>query len=393
MPVPPPTLPSATGPAEAPSALHWDGPQDDDRIANEIIHALHTNVRGAQNTHRPKLETVGGAVPLDSAFYVLRDADVEFESSLTKHDSVVLVKGARQMGKTSLLARGLQHARERGFKVIFTDYQKLNVNSLASLDKLYVALSHSIADQLDLDKFLEDSWDSRRSANTNFERFIRREVLDKVSPHLVWGMDEVDRLFGCAFSGEVFGLLRSWHNDRALDPTGPWARLTMAIAYATEAHLFISDMNQSPFNVGTRLALGDFSAMQVAELNRRYGSPLQSAADLERFTRLVGGQPFLVRKGLNEFAAREWSISAFEAQADSDEGIFADHLRRILVSLTKDSGMIEVVHSILRGEPSMTSEHFYRLRSAGVMVGESARELRPRCQLYASYLRRHLLEG
>ena len=83
-----------------------------------------------------------------------------------------------------------------------------------------MALSHSIVDQLDLDKFLEDAWDPRRSANTNFERFMRREVLDKVSPHLVWGMDEVDRLFGCSFSSEVFGLLRSWHNDRALDPSG-----------------------------------------------------------------------------------------------------------------------------------------------------------------------------
>jgi len=31
----------------------------------------------------------------------------------------------------------------------------------------------------------------------------------------------------------------------------------MAIAYATEAHMFITDMNQSPFNVGTRLSLAD----------------------------------------------------------------------------------------------------------------------------------------
>ena len=378
---------------ETPAAMQWEGPQDDDRIANEIIHALQAKDQPSASRERPKLETVGGAVPLDSVFYVLRAADEEFESSLAKHDSVVLVKGARQMGKTSLLARSLQHARERGFKVIFTDFQKLNVSSFESLEKLYLALSHSICDQLDLDKFLEDTWDQRRSANTNFERFIRREVLDKVSPHLVWGMDEVDRLFGCPFSSEVFGLLRSWHNDRALDPSGPWSRLTMAIAYATEAHLFISDMNQSPFNVGTRLVLGDFSATQVAELNRRYGSPLKSAADLERFVRLVGGQPFLVRKGLNEFATREWDIAAFEAAADSDEGIFADHLRRILVSLTKDPGMIDVVRSVLRGEPSMTPEHFYRLRSAGVMLGESPRDLRPRCQLYASYLKRHLLNG
>ena len=51
---------------------------------------------------------VGGAVPLDSEFYVARPADGEMRSSLLKRDSIVLIKGARQMGKTSLLARGLQ---------------------------------------------------------------------------------------------------------------------------------------------------------------------------------------------------------------------------------------------------------------------------------------------
>ena len=371
---------------EMPENLHWNGPQDDDRIANEIFHALF-----AQKKPRPKLETSSGAVPLDSVFYVVREADHEFESALAKQDSVVLVKGARQMGKTSLLARGLQHARDRHFKVISTDLQKLNVSCFESLENLFIALSYSISDQLKLDKSLQDIWDPRRSANTNFEKFMRREVLDKVSPHLVWGLDEVDRLFGCSFSSEVFGLFRAWHNDRALDPAGPWSRLTLAIAYATEAHLFISDMNQSPFNVGTRVVLDDFSAMQVTELNQRHDNPLATGADLERFIHLVGGQPFLVRKGLNEFSNREWDIDAFETEADSDEGIFADHLRRILVSLTKDPAMMEVVRSVLKGEPAMSSEHFYRLRSAGVMIGESVKELRPRCQLYERYLKRHLL--
>jgi len=83
-------------------------------------------------------------------------------------------------------------------------------------------------------------------------------------------LDEVDRLITCGFGSEVFGLFRSWHNERSLDPSGPWERLTMAIAYATEAHLFITDVNQSPFNVGTRLTVEDFTLSQVADLNERY---------------------------------------------------------------------------------------------------------------------------
>src|SRR5207302_9487539 len=137
----------------------------------------------------------------------------------------------------------------------------------------------------------EDVWHPRRGPSENFERFWRRECLGKIDAPIVWGLDEVDRLFGCDFASEVFGLFRSWHNERALEPDGPWRRLTLAIAYATEHHLFITDVNQSPFNVGTRLTLEDFTFEQVADLNDRYGAPLRDAAELARFVRLVGGHP------------------------------------------------------------------------------------------------------
>jgi AAA-like domain len=295
------------------------------------------------------------------------------------------------MGKTSLLARGLQAARDRGFRAIFTDFQKLNASTFDSIEKWYEALADSIADQLGLNTSLADTWESRRSANTNFERYLRREVLGQLSAHLVWAMDEADRLFGRPFCAEVFGLLRSWHNDRALDPTGPWSRLTMAIAYATEAQLFIPDMNQSPFNVGTRLALRDFSPAQVAELNRRCGSPLQSDEQLRQLFGLIGGHPFLVRKALNEIATHQWSFDQFEAQALSDEGIFADHLRRLLVSLTHDEALVDAARSVLASQPDAHPHALYRLQSSGVMTGESPAALRPRCRLYADYLRLHLI--
>jgi hypothetical protein len=301
------------------------------------------------------------------------------------------VKGARQMGKTSLLARGLHQARQSGSKVVFSDFQKLNNAHLASVETFLLTLGNSLADQLSLDVLPEDTWDKRYSPNTNFERYLRRQVLAKIPAHFVWGLDEVDRLFTCDFGSEVFGLFRSWHNERALDPEGPWARLTLVIAYATEAHLFITDVNQSPFNVGTRLTLEDFTATQVADLNQRYGAPLRDAQMSSRFLSLLGGQPYLVRRGLNEIASGSVSFADFAAVADRDEGIFGDHLRRILVLLAKDPELTEVVRGILRGQGCPNANSFYRLRSAGVMTGDSPQEVRPRCEIYASYLKRHLL--
>lgn len=338
-----------------------------------------------------QLEAPGGAVPLDSEFYVMRPPDSELRNALIRGDSIILIKGARQMGKTSLLARGLQQARERGAKIVLTDFQKFNTSHLESPDALYFTLAESIAEQLSLDALPQDNWDERRGANVNFERYLRRSVLAKMNAPLVWGLDEVDRLFTCPFGSEVFGLFRSWHNERALDPSGPWAGLTLAIAYATEAFLFITDMNQSPFNVGTRLALDDFNVQQVEDLNRRYGSPLKDTEQIARFFRLLNGQPYLVRRGLHEMVEHHLTLEQLETMADRDEGIYGDHLRRILISLAKDQALCDELREILRLQPCPTPDAFYRLRSAGIITGNSQQDCKLRCQIYATYLARHLL--
>ena len=364
------------------------GQADSPKPAAELPRA---QVKAASGLPRPAVfEAVGGAVALDSQFYVTRPVDGEFRSAISKGDSIVLLKGARQMGKTSLLARGLQQAREQGLKAVSTDLQKFNAENFKTIDRLYRTFAESIADQLDLDVEPVNVWDERRGPNANLERFFRREILGRVEKTLVWGLDEVDRLFVTPFGSEVFGLIRSWHNERALDPSGPWSKLTIAIAYATEAHLFITDMNQSPFNVGTRLSLEDFTPLQVAELNRRYQSPLKSEDELSRFFRLVGGHPYLVRRGLHELATRKISFDSFEQQAARDEAFYGDHLRRILVLLVRDPELTRVMRGVLENQPCPDSESFDRLRSAGLVTGNIPEEARPRCRLYAAYLRRHL---
>src|SRR5262245_48524188 len=75
---------------------------------------------------RETLEPVGGAEPLESKFYIVRPTDDKFRAAIARQDSIVLVKGARQVGKTSLLARALQKAREGGARIVLTDLQNLS---------------------------------------------------------------------------------------------------------------------------------------------------------------------------------------------------------------------------------------------------------------------------
>jgi hypothetical protein len=135
---------------------------------------------------------------------------------------------------------------------------------------------------------------------------------------------------------------------------------------------------------------GGFGAVWLARNVMRYGRPLHNKAQVTRFRNLLGGQPYLARLGLHELATKSVSSTAFEALADREEGIFGDHLRQLCCSIKRDSHLVDVVKRVLSGEPYSSPEDFYRLRSAGVLLGNSGQEARPRCQLYPDYLKHNL---
>jgi hypothetical protein len=360
----------------------WRNSNDNNRIVEELVSSLFQS-----SPPKPSnLPPAGGALTLESEFYITRPTDREFYSAALEKQSIVLLKGARQIGKTSLLARGLDLARKAGARVVMTDFQKLNETHLDNIEAFYLVLSEWIARQLKIDVDVRALWNPRYPPNTNFEEFIRNQVLP-IGPWLVWGIDEVDRLFTRSYASEFFALLRSWHNDRANEPDAGWERLTLAIAYATEAHLFITDLNQSPFNVGTRLTLEDFNIAQITEFNNRViPCPLKSPDEVRAFADLVGGHPYLVSRGLRELAGHSLNLQQFEAMAATEDGPFGDHLKRIVLMLARDPELIDAMKDVLVGRSCPDHKSFYRLRSAGLISGSSFENCRVRCSIYHDYL-------
>lgn len=366
----------------------WRGPADTAAVVAELASAL--SAPASADTRRMRaLEPPGGAMPLDSHYYIERPHDTECHRAIEHGVSFVLLEGARQMGKTSLLSRGLQKARESGARVACLDLQAFSASDLSSSESFFITLGTALANQLDLDVFPEDVWRRRAGANENFTRYLRREVLGRLRARLVWGLDELDRLFSTNFCSEVCGLFRSWHNARASDPEGPWRHLTQILCYATEAHLLIPDLNQSPFNVGVRIPLQDFSDAEVRRLNEKHDRPLEEA-EIARFQSLLGGQPYLVRRGLNELVARQQRLADLAAIADQDEGPFSDHLKRFLVLISRSPEVLHAVRLAIAGQKIPDEATFSRLRAAGLMRGPRAAEARFRCDIYRSYLTRHL---
>jgi len=329
-----------------------------------------------------------GALPVNSPFYIVRAVDPEFHAGIMRGDTFVHIRGPRQMGKTSLLARGLHQARCAGSRVALTDMQAIG-DVFTSLDRFLQELGQQLADQLGVAVRPHQRWESFRGSSSNFESYLCEEILDSIDTRLVWALDEVDTLFKYSYKDEVFGLFRSWHNRRATQPGSHWDRLTMTLAYATEAHLFISDPNQSPFNVGTRLFMEDFNLDQVADLNERHGSPL-TAAEIDIFFGLAGGHPYLTQCGLHAIASRRLDFGTLIKQAVRDDGVFGDNLRGMLKAAKADAMLTDSLCLVLAGKSGLPYDHFERLQAAGILTGDSPSEARIRCFLYADYLEKHL---
>jgi hypothetical protein len=216
-----------------------------------------TNQKGAPlPSADPRLET--GAVKLDSPFYVRRAADETIERLVTHDGVTVLVKGARQVGKTSLLARAQAHARSKGLRIFYIDFQLVDESRFENLKTLLQYLAARIAKELRTKVKPVDVWDDMLGATDSLTDFIEQAVLDDAASPVVFAFDEVDNVFKHEYRNGFFAMVRAWHNLRAMRQV--WNHLNLLIGHSTEPALFIDDINQSPFNVGEPIRLGDFRA-------------------------------------------------------------------------------------------------------------------------------------
>jgi hypothetical protein len=149
-------------------------------------------------------------------------------------------------------------------------------------------------------------------------------------------------------------------------------------------------VNQSPFNVGVKLELGDFERDEILWLNQRHGCPLKGAEDVERLIRLVGGHQYLVRQAFFSLSVDGASIAILEQTAADDKGPFGDHLRRLLWALRGNDRLRKSLKQVVVNHVCDDENDFQRLRAAGLIDGESRQAVRPRCELYARYLKDHL---
>jgi len=195
-------------------------------------------------------------------------------------------------------------------------------------------------------------------------------------------------VFARPYRDDFFSLLRAWHDLRASEAL--WCRFNLLLGYSIDPRQAIQNLDQSPFNVGTKIQLGDFSRDEAWELNRRYQSPLKRQGHVEALMGVIGGHPYLLQQALYVLATRTAGLPHLLNMDDADNGPFADHLQHYWRILDSEPTLRQGMQQAITNGTCADYGVFLHLRALGLVTGASHRTVSPRCRLYATYFQRVL---
>ncbi len=331
------------------------------------------------------LDAPGGVIKLRDKFYIERQGDDLLKREIIKTGTTTTIRASRQTGKSSLLVRGINYAREQTqARIVHLDLQRLEGERLASPDVFLRDLAEFMVRKLRLDMAEVDlAWRGSLGPQDKLTYLMEDYILPQLDTPLVLALDEVDRLLQTPFYTNFFALLRAWHNSRALSEE--WDKLNMVLVISTEPYMLIADVNQSPFNVGLRIYLEDFNEAQVRDLNRRHGAPV-SDADFPQLLSLLGGQPYLTRQALYTLAIKQLAWADLTYEATLDNGPFGDHLRRQQWLLHDEPALKAAFKQIIEQNHCADPSAQFRLLQAG-LIKASGDMCACRCDLYRLYFK------
>lgn len=329
----------------------------------------------------------GGAVPVSSPYYVERDVDRQLIREMRQLPGIIYVKGSRQSGRSSLLARAVQMADLQDLTVLFLNFSLLGDADIADASRLSRWIIESLAVQVvgrvDAEILAEAlSEQSMATPSQRVGEFLHDGVLipAKISVFLV--MDGMERLFDSPYRDDFFKMFRGWYEDRVRLPSQSWGRLIQLISCSTEPHLYLDQYN-SPFNVRPPIEVFDFTVDEAKQLIQRYAPGLIAPEEIDSFLDLVGGHPYLLARGLTALKLEDWSLPEMLKKSASPDGPFANHLRYLLPPIKAEIALRNGLSQVLKKLPC-SENTFFRLRSGGILVG-SADCHDFRCGLYREW--------
>jgi hypothetical protein len=348
---------------------------------------------------RPDYYVPGGALKSNAPSYVERQADTLLLENVRKGEFCYVLT-PRQMGKTSLMVRTSATLRASGVRTVIVDLTQLGTKLTA--EQWYLGQVMRVAKDLEL-KTDYLAWWQQQSHLGHVQRFVNFLVevaLGEVAGPVVVFVDEIDTTLDLSFSDDFFAAIRSLYIQRAID--NRLDRLTFVLLGVASPSDLIRDAKRTPFNIGVRIPLTDFSESEASVLAPGLAPDSNSASQLLKGILFwTGGHPYLTQKTCKEVAnwagSPKWDARDVPLIVDetikrlffSEQGRNQDFNLQFVRDRILESGdsvaLLEMYSRIRRGETIIDDELDpvrVALKLSGLVLATDGRILKVRNRIY-----------
>ena len=324
-----------------------------------------------------------GALPADSPFYITRPPIEErVLTELQQPGSLVRVRAAPRMGKSSLLVRTLHTLEQQGYRTALVDFRTADRDIYTNLSRCLRWLCAAIAHQLKLPPDLEAYWDDGIGAKLSCTCYMEQYVLPADDRPLVLALNEVNQIFAYPeIAEDVLTLLRFWYEEAKR--SSDFGQFHQVVVHSTDVYVPLN-IHQSPFNVGLPVLLPPFTTDQVNALARRHGVAL-TETETEALMATVGGHPYLSAIALYYLSQTpSQTLTDLLSTGASADGIYGAHLRGCLAAVQGQPTLQELLEQLQQGTVALSAQEAYPLMRLG-LITPTATGYQFACDLYRQY--------
>ncbi len=347
-----------------------------------------TKSQAPASTKQIALENPEGEVRLRSAFYIQRpQIEADCYEHIVEPGALIRIRAPRQMGKSSLMRRILNHAKtDRNYRVASLNLQEADAASLNDIDRFLQWFCANLAEELGFPDNFSTQGQGLLGVKRRCIRYFENFLLPNIPEGLVLALDDVDKLAKYPEVAEdFFSLLRAFHEQGKNE--AEWEKLRLIIVHSEKVH--ISNPNQSPFNVGLSIELTEFNELQVRDLVTCHNLSFNDS-EIAQLIQLVGGHPYLVRVALYEIARHRTTLVKLIEVAPTQEGAYSEHLRP-LENVLKDNSLRMALKQLTATNipTNIDSDAAFKLHSLG-LVKFRGNAVIISCDLYRQYFTNRL---